>query len=238
MLWSLSSFTPAARELEERKREQRKGGRKKEGTVCAQIYVCVCERERERNQEKEENARRGKGDRKNRKRECVCEREREREIRRKKRMQEGEKETERTGRGSVCVCVCVCVGEGKEEGFFCPGVPWFGNSRGAAILDCGEVASGSSLLKTQKADPCQAIIRASLVALTHSGLSTPRNTKFTQAQNVALLRPHSLIATIVFALHPQASRAIKKVVHCHHGLPFTVGDWSPSRPVSPLRRHK
>lgn len=115
----------------------------------------------------------------------------------------------------------------------CPlGVSWFGNSRGVAILECGEMASGAQEAKDR---PVPGHNDRLLVALSHFGLSTPRNTKFTQAQNVALIRPCSLI---VFALCPQASRAIKKVVHCNRGLPFTVGAWSPSRPVSSLRRHK
>lgn len=115
------------------------------------------------------------------------------------------------------------------------GAPWFGNSRGVAILECGEMASGAQEAKDR---PVPGHNDSLSVALTHFGLSTPRNTKFTQAHNVAVLRPCSLIATIVFALCPQASRAIKKVVHCDRGLPFTVGAWSPSRPVSSLRRHK
>lgn len=72
----------------------------------------------------------------------------------------------------------------------------------------------------------------SSVTLTHSGRLAPRNAEFTQAQNAALLRPRSLIATVVFAQCPQASRAIKKVIRCDHGLPFMVGVWRLSRPIS------
>lgn len=38
------------------------------------------------------------------------------------------------------------------------GVPWFGNSRGVAILECGEIASGSQEANGRL---CQAIITAS-----------------------------------------------------------------------------
>lgn len=65
------------------------------------------------------------------------------------------------------------------------GVPWFGNSRGVAILECGEIASGS---QEANGRPMPGHNNSLLVALTCSGLSTPRNTKFTQAQNVALLQ--------------------------------------------------
>lgn len=74
---------------------------------------------------------------------------------------------------------------------------------------------------------------SSSATLTHSGFLAPKNSKFTQAQNAALLRPLSVIATVEFAQCPQASRAIKKVVRCDCGLPFTVGAWRLSRPISP-----
>lgn len=65
------------------------------------------------------------------------------------------------------------------------GVPWFGNSRGVAVLECGESASGSQEVDGRLVPGHNNSLS---VALTRSGLSTPRNTKFTQAQNAALLQ--------------------------------------------------
>jgi hypothetical protein len=92
------------------------------------------------------------------------------------------------------------------------------------------VASGSQEVKGRMVPGHN---NSSSGTLTHSGLLAPKNTKFTQAQNAALLRPRSIIATVEFAQYPQASRAIKKVIHCDCGLPFTVGAWRLSRPISP-----
>lgn len=62
---------------------------------------------------------------------------------------------------------------------------WFGNSRGVAILECGEIASGS---QEANGRPMPGHNNSLSVSLTRSGLSVLRNTKFTQAQNVALLQ--------------------------------------------------
>ena len=74
------------------------------------------------------------------------------------------------------------LGSGKDAA---EGVAWFGNSRGAAILGCGESASGS---QEANGRPVPGHNDSLSVALTRSGLSTPRNTKFTQAQNAAPLQ--------------------------------------------------
>ena len=72
---------------------------------------------------------------------------------------------------------------GREDA--AEGVPWFGNSRGVAVLECGESASGSQEVDGRLVPGHNNSLS---VALTRSGLSTPRNTKFTQAQNAALLQ--------------------------------------------------
>lgn len=73
--------------------------------------------------------------------------------------------------------MCVEVGEDATGG------GWFGNSRGVAILECGEIAPGS---QEANGRPMPGHNNSFSVALTRSGLSILRNTKFTQAQNVAL----------------------------------------------------
>lgn len=116
--------------------------------------------------------------------------------------------------------MCMGIGQATAQG-----VPWFGNSRGVAILECGEIASGSQEAEDR---PVPGHNHSLSAALTHAGLSAPRNTKFTQAQNAALPQPHRLIATVVLALHPQAPRAMEKVVGCSRGLPFTGWSLEPS----------
>lgn len=76
--------------------------------------------------------------------------------------------------------MCMGVRKGAAQG-----VSWFGNFRGVAILECGEIALGS---QEAKGRPVPGHNNSLSVALTHSGLSTPSNTQFTQAQNVALLQ--------------------------------------------------
>lgn len=64
-------------------------------------------------------------------------------------------------------------------------VPWFGNSGCAAIRECGEIISGSQEANSR---PVPGHNNSLSVVLTLPSLPTPRNTKFTQAQNVALLQ--------------------------------------------------
>lgn len=104
-------------------------------------------------------------------------------------------------------------------------VSWFGNSRGVAYGECGEIASGS---QEASSGPVPGHNNSLSVAPTRFGLSAPRNTQFTQAQNATFLSSRCLVATAVFALCPQASRAIKKVVRCNRGLPFKGWSLEPS----------
>lgn len=112
----------------------------------------------------------------------------------------------------------VCRGDAAE------GVSWFGNSRGVAIGECGEMASGS-LEATSGPGPGHNNSLSAAPAL--SGLRVPGNTQFTQAQNAAC-SARCLRVTVVFALCPQASRAIKKVFCRNRGLPFKGWSLEPS----------
>lgn len=105
------------------------------------------------------------------------------------------------------------------------GVSWFGNSRGVADGECGEIASGS---QEASSGPMPGHNNSLSVAPARFGLSAPGNTQFTQAQNAAFFSSSRLVATVVFALCPQASRAIKKVLHCSRGLPFKGWSLEPS----------
>lgn len=105
------------------------------------------------------------------------------------------------------------------------GVSWFGNSRGVADGECGEIASGS---QEASSGPMPGHNNSLSVAPARFGLSAPGNTQFTQAQNAAFFSSGCLVATAVFALCPQASRAIKKVVRCSRGLPFKGWSLEPS----------
>lgn len=141
-------------------REDAAGGGRTDALVIVQLSVCWCELRTGGEAEREERKGRERTEARGR------ERERERQWRGRKRHRKKEKEKSRARGGEGC----------------CRGMARFGNSRGAAILGCGESASGS---QEANGRPVPGHNDSLSVALTRSGLSTPRNTKFTQAQNAA-----------------------------------------------------
>lgn len=150
------------------------------------FQVCCCElgtggeakREERKREERREEARNREREKEKREkgnggREGDTEGKKSGERTREKKQEKGERDRDEEKES-------MCKGVRKDAA---QGVLWFGNSRGVAILECGEIALGS---QEAKGSPVPGHNNSLSVALTHSGLSTPRDATFTQAQNVSL----------------------------------------------------